>query len=299
VTNAVTFENVSKRYRSVTALDSVSFSIAENTMVGLLGRNGAGKTTLLSILAAQAFESEGAVRVLGSHPYENDDVLANLCLIREGQKYPDTYTVRKVMQAARCMYPHWDEGFARSLMSEFALPERRRMKKLSRGMLSAVGIIIGLAARAPVTCFDEPYLGLDAVARRLFYDRLLADFGEHPRTIILSTHLIDEVSDLIERVLLIDHGRLIVDQDTESLRTEAVTLSGSTAAVEDLTRAHEELHREKLGLFMRVTVSGLTEADLTRARGLGLAIEPVSLQDLIVYRTTGTADAGADSRMAS
>ena len=89
------------------------------------------------------------------------------------------------------------------------------MRKLSRGMLSALGVTVGLAARAPLTFFDEPYLGLDAVARQLFYDRLLADYAEHPRTVVLSTHLIDEVGDLIEHVLLIDRGRLLLDEDAD------------------------------------------------------------------------------------
>src|SRR6201746_2103618 len=97
------------------------------------------------------------------------------------------------------------------MLSDFRLPTNRRIKKLSRGQLSAVGVIVGLASRAPLTFFDEPYLGLDAVARQLFYDRLLADYAEHPRTVVLSTHLIDEISNLLENVLVLDHGRLTLD----------------------------------------------------------------------------------------
>jgi ABC-2 type transport system ATP-binding protein len=93
-------------------------------------------------------------------------------------------------------------------------------------MTSAVGIVIGLASRAPVTLFDEPYLGLDAVARQLFYDRLLADYAEHPRTVVLSTHLIEEIAPLLERVLLIDRGRVLLDADAEALGGSAVTVTG-------------------------------------------------------------------------
>ena len=93
-------------------------------------------------------------------------------------------------------------------------------------MLSAVGIVIGLASRAPLTIFDEPYLGLDAVSRGIFYDRLMEDYSEHPRTVILSTHLIDEVSNLLEHVLVIDNGKLIIDQDAEELRGRAFTVTG-------------------------------------------------------------------------
>ena len=107
-------------------------------------------------------------------------------------------------------------------VDDFNLPLKRRIKKLSRGMLSAVGIVIGLASRAPLTIFDEPYLGLDVVSRGLFYDRLMEDYLEHPRTVILSTHLIDEVSNLLEHVLVIDNGKLIIDEDAEDLRGKSV-----------------------------------------------------------------------------
>src|SRR6201999_993022 len=109
-----------------------------------------------------------------------------------------------------------------ALLADFGLPADRAVKKLSRGMRSALGIVIGVAARAEGTLFDEPYAGLDAVARQIFYDRLLADYAEHPRTIVLSTHLIDEVAGLLEHVLLIDRGRLIVDEEAERLRGQVV-----------------------------------------------------------------------------
>jgi ABC-2 type transport system ATP-binding protein len=250
----------------------------------------------LQILAAQAFETAGTVSVFGRHPYEDDDVLSRICLVKESQKYPDAFTVRQVVHAAQCMFAEWDDEFAKSLLAEFALPQKRKVKHLSRGMLSALGITVGLASRAPLTCFDEPYLGLDAVARHLFYDRLLADFGEHPRTIILSTHLIDEISQLIERVLLIDHGVLIADEETESLRATAVTVTGPAAAVLAFTRAYEELHRESLGGFARVTVSGpVPTTDRAAAGDLGLSLEPVSLQELVVRRTTRRAEQAAEA----
>src|SRR5262249_40772508 len=151
-------------------------------------------TTLMQIITGQQFASSGTVEVMGASPVENDTVLTNVCFVRENLRYPEWFTVRHSLRAAALLFPRWDEAFAQSLVDEFRLPRFRQMRKLSRGMLSAVGVIIGLASRAPLTLFDEPYLGLDAVARQLFYDRLLADYAEHPRTIVLSTHLIDEVA---------------------------------------------------------------------------------------------------------
>jgi ABC-2 type transport system ATP-binding protein len=155
-------------------------------------------------------------------------------------------------------------------------------------MLSALGVVVGLASRAPLTVFDEPYLGLDAVARQLFYDRLLADYTDHPRTIVLSTHLIDEVSDLIEHVFVLDHGRLIVDAGADELRGRMLRLSGPASAIDDLVDTGTALHRERIGTLARVTVRGpLAGADQARAASLGIALEPVSLQNLVVSLTRG------------
>ncbi|ANY06217.1 ABC transporter ATP-binding protein [Pseudonocardia sp. HH130630-07] len=279
--NAVAMHGVTKRYGDVTALDDVSFALAENRIHGLLGRNGAGKTTAMQILTAQNFATSGTAEIFGERPYENAGALARTCFIRESLKYPDSYKVRHAVAAAAHVYPHWDQAFADELVEEFALPANRACKKLSRGQQSAVGVVIGLASRAPLTFFDEPYLGLDAVARQLFYDRLLADYAEHPRTVVLSTHLIDEVSDLIEHVVLIDGGRVLIDSDSDELRGRAVTVTGPLEAVERFARGHVELHREQLGGFLRVTLSGARPEPLLPE----LQFEPVSLQQLVV-RTT-------------
>jgi ABC-2 type transport system ATP-binding protein len=290
----VTAQGLSKRFGQVTALDNVSFALAENTIHGLLGRNGAGKTTLMQILTGQNFATSGELSVFGQHPYENTEVLTGVCFIKESQTYPQNFMVRHALEAARLLFPRWDEEFAATLVEDFQLPLRRSVRKLSRGMLSALGVTIGLAVRAPLTFFDEPYLGLDATARHTFYDRLIADYAEHPRTIVLSTHLIDEVSNLIEHVLLIDRGRILLDESADVLRTTLVTVSGPVAAVEELAATAEELHRERLGNLVRVTLRGSFDpAERDRISSLGLDLAPVSLQELVIRLTSTSNGAGA------
>jgi ABC-2 type transport system ATP-binding protein len=281
-----TARGVTKRYGRTAALEDITFTLREHTIYGLLGRNGAGKTTLMQLLTGQNFPTSGEVTVFGSAPYENDAVLADLCFVKESQRYPDSFTVGHAVRAGALLFPRWDAAFAESLVDDFGLPRRRRVKKLSRGMVSALGVIIGLASRSPLTFFDEPYLGLDAVARQLFYDRLLADYADHPRTIVLSTHLINEVGDLIEHVLLLDQGRLVVDQDAETLRGEAVTVTGPAEAIEKLSQSRDELHRDRVGATTRVTLRGRFDAaDRAQADALGLDVQPVSLQQLVVHLT--------------
>lgn len=280
---------LSKHYRTVDAVDDVSFSIEENTITGLLGRNGAGKTTLMQLLTGQEFATRGTIRVFGESPVENAGVLQRLSFIKESQKYPDDFKPKHVFATAPWFFPNWDAELAARLIDDFRLPLNRRIKKLSRGQLSAVGVIVGLAGRAPITFFDEPYLGLDAVARQIFYDRLLEDYAEHPRTVVLSTHLIDEVANLLEHVIVIDQGRILLDDDAESLRGSATTVVGTRAAVDSFVGGREVLHRDSLGGLASVTVGRLDPAERREAAELGLELGPVSLQQLVVQKTGATA----------
>jgi ABC-2 type transport system ATP-binding protein len=282
----VEVNGLSKRFGRFTAVDDVSFRVEENTIYGLLGRNGAGKTTMMQLLTGQQFASAGTIEVFGESPVENASVLGNICFIKESQAYPDDFKPKHVFESAPWFFQNWDAEFAARLISEFRVPLNRRIKKLSRGQLSAVGVIVGLASRAPLTFFDEPYLGLDAVARQIFYDRLLEDFGEHPRTVILSTHLIDEVSALLEHVLVIDEGKLIIDENADALRGSATTISGTNSAVEAFVGTRTVLHREGIGGLVSVTLEKLDAADRAAAASAGLELGPVSLQQLIVRKTS-------------
>jgi ABC-2 type transport system ATP-binding protein len=247
----------------------------------------------MSILTAQNFATSGDVRIFGQKPYENAKVLRRMCFVRESQKYPDDALPKHAFGTARLFFPNWSQELADRLVDDLQLPMKRRIKKLSRGQLSAVGVIIGLASRAEITFFDEPYLGLDAVARQIFYDRLLEDYTEHPRTVILSSHLIDEVANLIEKVLVIDRGRIIMNEDTDAVRDRAANIVGDATVVDAFVAGREVIHRETLGRVASVTVLGsLTAADRERLATAGLDVAPVSLQQLIV-RTTQHADGAA------
>lgn len=286
MTAAIQAAGVTRRFGSVHAVEDVTFAIEEGTICGLLGRNGAGKTTLMQLLTGQDFMTAGSIRVFGQSPVENARVLQDVCFIKESQKYPDDFRVKHVMTSAPWFFRNWDASFAEQLIEEFRLPTGRRIKKLSRGQLSSVGVIVGLASRAPLTFFDEPYLGLDAVARQLFYDRLLEDYARHPRTVVLSTHLIDEVSKLLEHVLVIDEGRIIIDDSADNLRGSATTVAGTTTAVNRFASGMQVLHRENIGGISSITVGPLSADERKAAGSAGLELLPVSLQQLIIRRTS-------------
>jgi ABC-2 type transport system ATP-binding protein len=293
MTAAISVAGLTRRYRGHLALDDVGFDVESGSIVGLLGRNGAGKTTLLRILAGQEFASAGGVGVLGASPVENDEILRRMVFIREDQAYPDL-KVRQLLRVAARFYPNWDAELAAMLLTDFGLPVDRKVTKLSRGMRSALGIVLGLAARAEVTLFDEPYAGLDAVARELFYDRLLVEFAEHPRTVLLSTHLIDEAAGLLERVVVLDHGRIVLDAAADDLRGSVTSVSGPAIAVADFTAGRMVYNRRRIGSQESAVVGGaLADSDRARARTLCLSLEPVTLQQVVIQATDAREWTGA------
>ncbi len=292
MTAIVEVENLTKHFGSVTAVDDASFAVQENSICGLLGRNGAGKTTLMQLITGQEFASSGTMRVFGESPVENAAVLSRTCFVKESQTYPEGFSGKHVLKAASWAFPEWDEALARDLVEEFDVPLNRRIKKLSRGQRSAIGVVVGIASRADLTIFDEPYAGLDAVARQAFYDRLLRDYSSHPRTVIMSTHLIDEVADLLDHVVVINAGKIVIDEESDALRGAAVTVAGVHAAVQQFTGGRDVLVWDSLGGLATATVAGLTPAEHAEATSLGLEIGAVSLQQLIIDRTRGIAREG-------
>ncbi|WP_334122807.1 ABC transporter ATP-binding protein [Glutamicibacter sp.] len=294
---AIAIRDLTKTYKDLKALDNINLDLEPNRIYGLLGRNGAGKTTLMSILTGQNFQDHGSVQVFGHEPFENDATLSRICFIRESQKYPDDFKVHQAFAAASLFFENWDQHLAQELMKEFDLPAKRKIKKLSRGQLSAVGVIIGLASRAEITFFDEPYLGLDAVARQIFYDRLVADFAEHPRTIVLSSHLIDEVANLLEHVIVIDKGQIVIDADAEELRGAAVTVTGDAAKVQEFVGTAKVLHRDALGALASVTIESQLDAGRReQAKLMGLDLSPVSLQQFVVRSSLSSASERVDEK---
>ncbi|MEE1621825.1 ATP-binding cassette domain-containing protein [Zafaria sp. Z1313] len=279
---AIEVAGLNKHYGRTQVLDGVGFSVAENIITGLLGRNGAGKTTIMSILSGQEPKSSGTLRVFGAEPFENASVLARMCFVRENQKYPEDFKTDHVLRTGPWFFENWSAELAGELVEAFRLPVKTKIKKLSRGQLSAVAIIVGMASRAPLTIFDEPYLGLDATARAIFYDRLLKDYMEHPRTVLMSTHLIDEAANLLEHVVVIDRGRKVLDMGVEEAKSAAFTLSGPAAAVEAATAGRTVMRTQSLGGLRSATVQGRADA---QARSLaaehGLELGGVSLQDLV------------------
>jgi ABC-2 type transport system ATP-binding protein len=285
-------ENLTVTFSGVPAVDGLDLRLAPGKIHGLLGRNGSGKSTLAAALAG--FREPSAGRVLiesdefgeAREPYEDALVTSRVCLIRESGDLIGNASVKNVLGLAGALRPYWDAELAGELLDKFELSPRQKVQKLSRGKKSALGVVLGIASRAPLTIFDESYLGMDVPSRNLFYDALLADYTEVPRTIVLSTHLVSEVSSLLEEVVILDRGRLVTQSPVDSLRGRGAAIVGPAAVVVELTADLLVLAEQRLGGTKSVTVLGdLDDALLAKARSAGLEIGPVGLQDLFVHLT--------------
>jgi len=288
---------VTQRYGPLRALDDVTLDVRPGTITGLLGRNGSGKTTLAALLAAFRRPTSGAVLVDGEDPWESERVAPGVCFVRESGDVLDDWCLTDNLAVAADARPTFDPAFAAELLDRFALAGDRRPGRLSRGQRSAFGIVLGLASRAPLTILDEVHLGLDAPSRYTFYDALVSDYAAHPRTVVLSSHLIDEVDRLLEDVVLLDAGRVLVADDAEVLRGSGVTVTGPSAAVEAFVAGRRVLATQRLGGTTRATVHGrLGAGDDATARAAGLELGPVPLQDLIVHLTGRPVVTGEENR---
>ncbi|SOC43218.1 ABC transporter ATP-binding protein [Ureibacillus acetophenoni] len=270
--------NVTKKYKDKVALNNVSFTIEGPKIVGFLGHNGAGKTTFLNMLSGILPTTNGELRVNGMHVFNTATVLRDICFVAETGNFQMEMTVDQSLKANRYFYPNWDEELARKLLKVFALPPKAKVKSLSKGMSSALGIITGLASRAPITIFDEPYIGLDVAGRSKFYDLLIEEQEIDPRLFILSTHLIDEVSNLFDEVLILNEGELLLQKDYLEWDETILAIRGSSEEVANAAIGHEVIY-EQTFMNEKMAVLYLKNPVLNEE----VKAERVSLQDLLVY----------------
>ena len=276
-----------KSYKDKQVLKNLDITIEPGKIYGLIGRNGAGKTTLLGILTAQNTHDSGEVTYGGQPVWENAEALRDLCFSRELQTTlfygQNNLKVRHYLQAGATFYPRWDEEYARRLMKEFGLEEKKRVCQLSKGQLSMVTILIALASNAPITILDEPVAGLDVVARERFYQLLLDDYARTNRTFVISTHIIEEAASVFERVLILDDGRIIENEETEELVDQFRYVSGAAEEVDRVCEGMTVVHQRTMGRRKTAAVrdtAGRRAADL---EGTGdVDVSPLNLQNVFV-----------------
>lgn len=271
----IELKQVTKQYGQATVLKNITLSIDEPGIYCLLGRNGAGKTTLLKSVAGYQNITSGTIQV--------DDKLITTSTLDTGVSYIENFAkhfnlpVRKLLQIASEVNPNYDYDFASEMMERFELDGKKKFNHLSLGMKTMVSTIICLASNKSVVLLDEPVLGFDAIMRVEFYDMLTESFRKHPRIIIVSTHIIEEIAKTIQKLIIIDKGSVRFFDTLQSVETKAFSISGLQKDVEAAT--------QNLNVIGQDTVGGLVTTyifDNPPKQTASLEIHPLSLQDFFI-----------------
>jgi ABC-2 type transport system ATP-binding protein len=288
--NVIECKGLTKKYGSLAALDNLHCTIEENKITGLIGRNGAGKTTLLKMIAGFLQPTSGEIKVFLEKPFNNLFVSANVIFINDQMELPTALNLKDILMAAESFYKNWDAELAEGLFDYFSLNEGQYIQDLSKGMRSTFNMILGLASRCALTIFDEPTTGMDTAVRKDFYRALLKDYIAHPRTILISSHHLDEIEDLLEDILLLKEGKEHLHLPISDLKEWAIGLQGRADLIRQWTRDREVVHMESRGVNYSYAVvrNDYTNSDLQEARTAGLDLSQVSSSDLCVYLTRKT-----------
>lgn len=271
----IELNQVTKQYGQATVLKNITLSIDEPGIYCLLGRNGAGKTTLLKSIAGYQNITNGTIKV--------DGKAITISTLDTGVSYIENFAkhfnlpVRKLIRIASEVNPNYDYDFALDMMDRFELDGKKKFNHLSLGMKTMVSTIICLASNKDVILLDEPVLGFDAIMRVEFYDMLTQSFQKHPRIIIVSTHIIEEIAKTIQKLIIIDKGSIRFFDTLQSVETKAFSISGLQKDVEAVT--------QNLNVIGQDTVGGLMTSyifDYPPEQTAALEIHPLSLQDFFI-----------------
>ena len=281
--NRIQISNISKQYKDIKALDHIYCTFESGRIYGLLGRNGAGKSTLINIIANRIFASEGEITIDGLPSVENMAIHEKIYCMSEADLYDSNLKVKDLFKWTSRFYDHFDLDQAFEIAARFHLDVNKRFKSLSKGYQSIFKLTIALSLDLPYIIFDEPVLGLDANHRELFYSLLLKNYEQRECTYIIATHLIEEVAHLIEDVVLIDQGKILLQDSVEHLLQNAYCVSGFASDVDQYCLGKEVLGQDTLGGMKIAYIKGQPQASEK------LQFSPINLQKLFVKLTERSA----------
>lgn len=224
-TGVVEVENLSRRFGKTQALDGISLTVQPGLVYGLVGANGQGKTTLLRHILGLYRAQRGSVRVFGHDPVAQPvQVLERIGYLSEDRELPEWMRIDELMRYTSAYYPDWDHAYAHELLSTFGLDVSKRIKNLSKGMRAQVGLVAAVAHRPQLLILDEPSTGLDAVVRKDILNAIIRTVANDGRTVIFSSHLLDEVEMMSDQVLMMNQGQLVLSGDLDEIKSDHCVL---------------------------------------------------------------------------
>jgi len=276
---------LTKTFGEKVAIDNLNLCISGDAIIGLIGKNGAGKTTLMKMIVGQLDVNSGVLEVFGRVPMDNLDVLENIVYTFHNMQYDKALRLKTILENYEIMFRDFDLQFAMKLLDYFSLDPDLKFKNLSQGMASTFNFICAIACRAKLTMFDEPVLGMDVTVRKAVYEVLLREFSEHPRTFIVSSHLLSEIEGILSDIILIDDGKLALYENIDELRQKAYRIEGEQNAVEAFAVGKNIIYK-KGGLSAETVIyEELSEKVSAEAKKQNLTVSAVRAEDLCIYLT--------------
>ena len=284
MTSLVSARNVSKHYGDVRAVDNVSFDVVKGCITGLIGPNGAGKTTLLKAVLGLT-DCQGSLSVLGLDPFrQRKELMQNICFIADVAVLPRWIRVHQLLDFVEAVHNHFSRKRAEELLSRTKISGNSKVRQLSKGMVTQLHLSIITAIDAKLLVLDEPTLGLDIIFRKDFYSNLLGDYFDQGRTIIITTHQVEEIENLLTDVMFINDGRIVLDASMDSLPNQYVELLASGESADQARKLNPIFERDVFGKKV-LTFEGINREQLT---GLGELRTP-DIADLFVAKVKGAA----------
>lgn len=278
---SIEVKNISKSYGKVKALDDISFTVEDNKIYGLFGRNGVGKTTLLNIIDNRVFPTSGEILVDGENVRNSAKALSKVYMMSESNLFPKDMKIKKLFKWTKDFYREFDTEKAKSLLADIEIADNKKIRGLSTGQLTLIKLIIGLCINVPYLIFDEPVNGLDANHREKFYKLLIEKYIQEPCTIIVSTHLIDEIANLVEEVIIIDSGNVIIKKSKDEFLSEGFAVTGKNCYVDEFAKNYEVISSEEFGIIKTTYVIGTIPEEVPNE----VEISPLNLQKLFIKLT--------------
>lgn len=282
MTSVVSARNVSKNYGKVRAVDNVSFDIERGRITGLIGPNGAGKTTLLKAVLGLT-DCQGELSVLGLDPFrQRKELMQNICFIADVAVLPRWIKVSQLLEFLQAVHPHFSRERARELLSKTKINKSSKVKELSKGMVTQLHLSIITAIDAKLLVLDEPTIGLDIIFRKEFYANLLNDYFDEDRTIIITTHQVEEIENLLTDVMFINDGQIVLDTPMDEVSQKYVELMSTE---ENASKAKQFAPIYEKDVFGKKVLT-FEDVDREQLEGLGDLRTP-DVADLFVAKVKG------------
>lgn len=287
---AIVASNLTMKYKKksrINALNRINLKLHEEQLIGLIGANGSGKTTFFKICNGNLDATEGTVQILGGDAVENLSIREEVIYSMHALPVGDNLTVGTVIGNYHMMYPHFDKEFADKLLDLFGVSQKAKIKQLSQGTVSVVHFICALSTRAKVTMFDEPFIGIDIEKRKLAQEVLLRDYMEHPRTILISSHNLAEMEQILSEMVLLHNGDLVFYEDMDTVREMLFRADGEADQVKAFVGKENVITSNQGELGAYFIGKGGPNCDLAKeAARAGLKIAAVAPEDVCVYLTS-------------